>query len=121
MLLLAFVLSCGAAAVGGGLAVLYLQGPQAKRPAAGLLALHAGLGAASLAVLLTALRRGPPHTGMGTAGFGPTAASLLATALLFGLWLALLSWRRRRAGELLVFVHAGLAITGVVVLLALVA
>jgi hypothetical protein len=121
LLLLAFVLSCGAAALGGGLAIMYLRGPEARRPAAAIPIAHAAFGAASLAALLLALCRGLAQTGMGTAGFGPTAAALLALALCFGLRLAWLAWRRRRPSELLVFTHAGLAITGLVVLLALVA
>jgi hypothetical protein len=121
MLRLAFVLLCGAAAIGGRLAIVYLKGPSARPPPARLLALHATFGAASLAALVLALYRGLPHIGMGTAGFGPTAAVLLTLALILGLRLALLSWRRRRPSELLVFTHAGLAVTGLVVLLALVA
>jgi hypothetical protein len=121
MLVLAFALLCGAAAIGGGLAVLYLRGPQANPAPGALLAAHAALGAASLAALLFALARGLPHTGRGTAGFGPTAAALLALALVMGLLLAHASWRRQRPGELIVGLHAGLAIAGLVVLLALVA
>ncbi|HTT78088.1 MAG TPA: hypothetical protein VMF86_00270 [Stellaceae bacterium] len=121
MLRVAFALLCGAAALGGGLAISYLRGGSARRPAAALVAAHPILGAAGLAALILALRRGVPDTGMGTAGFGPTAAVLLALALLFGLRLAWVAWRRRRPSELLVFSHAGLAIAGLVVLLALVA
>ena len=121
MLSLTFVLLCCAAVVGGGLAILYLRGPQAPRPAGAIPIVHAALGATSLAALLLALGRGLPQTGMGTAGFGPTAAALLALALLFGLRLGWMGWRRRRPSEFLVFTHAGLAITGLVVLLALVA
>lgn len=121
MLILALALLCAAAAIAGGLAVLYLRGPQAKAPPAPLLAAHAILGTASLAALILALHRGLPHSGMGTSGFGPTAAGLLALALAFGLLLARASSRRRRPGELLVGTHAGLAIAGLVVLLTLVA
>jgi hypothetical protein len=122
MLVLAFVLLCAAAAIGGGLAVLYLRRPQAKpAPPAPVLATHAALGAASLAVLLVALGRGLPPTGIGAAGLGPTAAALLAMALAIGLLLAHASWRRRRPGEMLVGLHAGLAVAGLVVLLALIA
>ena len=121
MLAAALVLLCAAAIVGAGLAVLYVRGPQAKPPPAAVLAGHATLGAASLAVLLLALGRGLPQSRMGTAGFGPTAAALLALTLAFGLLLAAASWRRRRPSEMLVGTHATLAIAGLVVLLALVA
>lgn len=121
MLRVAVGLLCAAAASGGALAVVYLRGRETPRPPAALIAAHPTLGAAGLAVLILALWRGLPNTGMGTSGFGPTAAALLAPALLFGLRLAWMAWRRRRPSELLVFTHAGLAIAGLVLLLALVA
>jgi hypothetical protein len=115
VLRLAFGLLCAAAAIGGGLAVVYLRDrptPQA------LAALHGILGAASLALLLAAMRRGLPAHGMGTAGFGPTAAALLALALTLGFFFAL---RRRRPAGALVGAHAGVAIAALVLLLTLVA
>jgi hypothetical protein len=121
LLRLAFVLLCGAAALGSGLAVIYLRASEARRPVAALVAAHPTLGAAGLAALILALWRGQPNTGMGTAGFGLTAAALVAMALLFGLRLAWMAFSRRRPSELLVFTHAGLAIAGLVLLLALVA
>jgi hypothetical protein len=121
MLHLALALVCGAGVIGAGLAILYLRGAEAKRPATAIPIVHAALGATGLAALLLALSRGLKQTGMGTIGFGPTAAILLTLALVFGLRLALMARRRRRPSELVVFTHAGLAITGLVVLLALVA
>jgi hypothetical protein len=118
LLLLAFVLLCGAAALGGGLAVLYLRNKPA--PAA-MLAAHATLGVASIVALRIVLARGLPQTGMGTGGFGLAATALLAVALVFGLRLAWLGWRRRRPSELLVGTHALLAIGGLVLVLSLVA
>jgi hypothetical protein len=118
MLLLALVLLCCAAAIGGALAVRYLRG----KPAPSLVrAVHATLGIASIVALRVALRHGAPHTGMGTAGFGLIATVLLALALAFGLRLAWLGWRRRRPSELLVGTHALVAITGLVLVLSLVA
>jgi hypothetical protein len=114
----ALALLFAAAAFGGTLAVLYLCGKPAPRPAS---VVHAAIGAASIAALLLALSRGIKRTGMGTAGFGPTAAVLLALALLFGLRLAWMAWRQRRPSEILVFTHAGLAVAGLVLLSALVA
>jgi hypothetical protein len=119
LLVLALVLLCGAAAIGGALGILYLRGKPA--PTA-VLAIHAALGVASIIALRIAVRHGLPQMGMGTAGFAPTATVLLALALAFGLRIAWLGWHRRhRPSELLVFTHAGLAIGGLVLLLTLVA
>lgn len=118
VLLLAFGLVCGAAAIGAALAVIYLR---AKPAPAAALALHAAVGAAGLAILVLALRRGLPQTGMGTAGFGPTAAVLLALTLAFGLRIAWLGWRRRRPSEILVGTHALAAVSALVLLLSVVA
>lgn len=118
MLPAALALLAAAAMLGGGLAVRYFRGPAAKPPAAAVRAAHAALGAAGLAVLLLALRRGLPPTQMGTGGFAATAAVLLGFALLFGLRLAMLAWRRRRPSEGLVGAHAGLAVAALVLLLA---
>lgn len=120
MLALAFWIACAAVAIGAVLATIYIRGPQAKPAPWGVALVHGALGAGSLAVLLLALGGGVPRTGMGTAGFGPTAAVLFALALVLGLVLAIIGlWRRRRAPGALVGAHAGLAIAGFVVLLAL--
>lgn len=121
MMELAFGLLCAAGLIGLGLALLYLRGPGGSRPHPAIAAVHGGLGAASLAVLLLALERGRPHRTMGTAGFGRTAAALLALALAIGLAIAVIAWRLRRPAGALVGVHAGLAIAGFVVLWALIA
>ena len=121
MLRLALGLCCAAAAIGGGLAVHYARGPQVKQAPVAVPVLHGALGAASLATLLLALRRGLPASADGTAGFGAIAAGLLGLALLLGLVLAHAAWRKRRPAGVLVGGHAGLAIAGLVVLLTLVA
>ena len=124
LLLLAFWLLCAAALLGGGLLVLYLRGPAAPPPPAVWRArtVHAAVGVASLTALLLALRRGLPRVAnMGTGGFGMTAAALLVLALGCGLLIARAGWRGRRPVELLVGVHAGLAIAGFALLLTLVA
>jgi hypothetical protein len=118
MLLLALLLLSGAAAIGGGLAVLYLRG---RTPPGLVPVVHAVFGVAGIVAFRIALRRGLPHPGMGTAGFGPTATVLLALAFLLGLRLAWLGWRGRRPSELLVGSHALLAIAGLVLVLSLVA
>lgn len=120
MLTVALALLCAAAALGAAIAVRYFRGPAAKPPATAILAAHAALGAACLAAVLLALRRGLLPTRMGTGGFAPTAAVLLGLALLFGLWLAILTWRGQRPSEALVGAHMGAAVAALVLLLALV-
>ncbi len=120
MLDLAFWVLCAAVAIGGGLAIAYLRGPQATSPHRLIAFAHGLLGGVSLVVLIAALRQGIPQTGPGLSGFGVIGAGLLALAFAFGLAL-FLSGRRRRPAGALVGVHASVAIAGFVVLLALVA
>lgn len=119
MLSAAFWVLCAASILGAGLVALYLGAN--RRPPAAVQTLHAALGAASLALLLDGLHRGLPASTMGTGGFAPAAAGLLALALAVGLALARAAWRRRRPQEFLVGTHASLAIAALVVLLALIA
>jgi hypothetical protein len=118
MLTLAFGLICAAIVAGAVLAVGYLRA--AAAPPAVAIA-HGALGAAGLAALLLALRRGLPETAFGTEGFGAGAAALLAPALALGLVLGHAGLRRRRPAATLVVSHATLAITGFVLLLAIIA
>ena len=120
---LAFVILCAAALIGLGLAMRYLRGLTARRarPTIGSIpAVHGAVGAAGLAVLLAARARPRPPTEMGTAGFGATSAALLGLALVLGLFIAAAMWRGRRPAGVLVGAHAGFAIAGLVVLLALI-
>ncbi len=120
MLDLAFLILCAAALIGGALAIAHMRGPQAKPPHRAVPLVHGILGGASFGVLIAALRRGLPQTGMGTSGFGVIAAGLLGLALVLGLALGL-AWRYRRPPGALVGAHASLAIAGFVVLLTLIA
>lgn len=119
MITLAFWIGCAAVLIGSILAMLYIRGPQARPAPWSVAAIHGALGAASLGALIAALRIGLPRTGMGTAGFGVIAAGLYTLALGLGLWLAFAAWRRRRPAGALVGAHAGVAIAGFVLLLAL--
>lgn len=111
---LAFYILCAAVAVGAGLALSYLR--RTARGARPIARIHGVLGLAGLAVLAFVLRRGVPSSAMGTAGFVPTAALLLALALALGATIAVMGRRRQRPPGLLVAIHAGVAITGFVVL-----
>ena len=126
MLDLAFVVLLAAGMLGSFLALGFLRGGdtvpamiRAMRPYVGQLALlHGSLGATGLLVLLLALR-GAVHPVVGAAGFGRIAAWLLGIGLLVGL--LILATARRGRVSILVAVHATLAISGIVVLMALVA
>ena len=113
---IAFTILCVAVAIGLGLGIHHLRGPAAGRPPRFIPPVHGVVGAAGLALLLLALRRGVPPSAEGTAGFAPAAAMLFALALLIGLVMAALTWRGRRPPGVVVAVHAGAAIAGFVVL-----
>lgn len=120
MLDLAFAVLGAAVAIGAGLAVAYLRGPEAKPPHRLIPFGHGILGGVGLLALIAALRHRVPPSGMGLSGFGPIAAGLLGLAFALGLALFLAGRRRRPAGAL-VGAHASLAIAGFVVLLSLLA
>lgn len=74
---------------------------------------HGVVGATGLAVLLLALRGPPRGAATGVGSFGTEAAALFAAALLTGI---VIFFRRRKA--VAITIHAGIAITGYVLLLA---
>jgi hypothetical protein len=74
---------------------------------------HGVVGAAGLAILLLALRGPARGVGAGVGSFGTIAAVLFAAALLSGVGLLLLY----RKG-IVIAIHAGIAISGYVLLLA---
>jgi hypothetical protein len=119
MMTLSFGLLCAAVLIGGALAVRFLRAP-AKPPHPAVALFHGALGAASLATLLAALRPGRPARGMGTEGFGRTAAALLALAFVLGLIFIWGSWHGKRPAETLIGTHALLALAAFVLLLALI-
>lgn len=112
---IAVAVLCLAAALGGFLAICFVQ----ARDAGALRLVHAGAGVAGLIalVLAQALGHGPPPRGL--AGFGIGAEIVLAIALLFGLLALPGALRGRRPTGFLVGTHATLAIGGIVMALAL--
>ncbi|HTV44371.1 MAG TPA: hypothetical protein VMF05_03560 [Stellaceae bacterium] len=121
MIKLSFAILCVAGLCGMALAVVHLRAARPASAQSALAVLHGVIGAAGLAILLVDLDHMPRQHAMGTTGFGRTSAVLLALALLLGLTIAAVRWRRRRPNGALIGVHAGLAIAGLVVLSALLA
>ncbi|HTC11936.1 MAG TPA: hypothetical protein VK726_24490 [Acetobacteraceae bacterium] len=119
MLSLALLLMTAVVAVGSVLALLHLRGN--ARPHGAVGALHGLFGLAALAALLLALQGPPRGLQSGVAPFGAAAAVLAAMALAIGLLVLLLLRARRQIAGLAIAVHATLAISAYVVLLAYVA
>lgn len=105
-----------AVALGTTLAFLHLR-PDGRSPPWQLGALHGCLGAVGLGVLFWALRGPPRGLTNGTAQFGEFAFTLLLLALPVGLAILARVYNGRRPG-LLLALHAGLAISGFVILAA---
>lgn len=119
MLSVAFILISTSVLSGSVVALLHLRGTAYPRPLSGVL--HGVLGLAGLAALILALRGPPRGIDAGVGAFGAVAAVLAAAALVVGVGvLALLRYRPQIAG-LAIVLHATLAITAYVVLLAYVA
>jgi hypothetical protein len=121
MLTAAFVILTFAVALGGLLAVLHLQ---TNRTASPLLsrwqfgALHGFLAVTGLACLILALRGPPRGVQYGTASFGIVAAALFAVAALLGARLLAARVFNKPIGGGTIAVHATLAVSGFVILIA---
>ena len=100
-----------AVAVGTGLGLWHLRGISRPPFAAGIA--HGVIGTVGLGVLLLALRGPPRGVANGVGSFGTIAALLFAAALVAGLVLLVL---RRRS--VVMAIHAGIAITAYMLLLA---
>ena len=81
-------------------------------------ALHGLIALAGLGLLALALRGPPRGLDQGTGSFGTIAAALIALAALVGLMQLAARLRKKRLPGVLIGVHATLAISGFVVLLA---
>ena len=119
MLNAAFYMLAIAVLVGALLAVLHFAKTGTALPPWPLAALHALLALGGFGLLLVALQ-GPPQRGVGqgTASFGAIAAALFVVAALFGGGLLAGRLRRRPPGTTLIGIHAMLAVTGFVILMA---
>ena len=101
------------------LALLHLRATSpAQRPPWAVGMAHGLVGAAGLALLLLALRGPPRGVLTGASSFGLQAAVLLGAALLAGIAIAVLARPWSRAASAAIVVHALLAVTGYVMLIA---
>ena len=126
MLDVAFALLVFAASLGAFLALGLLSnaartGVSTLRPRGrGLGLIHGGLGATGLLLLLATLYSGAIHPAAGVVGFGRIAAWLIGIALLFGLAYLATVRTGRGGASALISIHATLAVSGIVVLMAFV-
>lgn len=105
-----------AVVAGSVLGMLHLRASEGvRRPPLWMGIAHGLTGAVGLALLVPVLRGPPRGAASGTTTFGPMAGWLFVAALATG---ALLLARRKRGPALTMVVHAGLAVTGWVLLLA---
>lgn len=118
MLIAAFWVLGATALVGSVLALLHLRTVKAPNAPWPLKALHGLLGVAGLCMLALALRGPPQGVEQGTGSFGIIAASLLALAALIGVGMLTVNILKQRIPELMIGVHATIAVTGIVILMA---
>ncbi len=118
MLNAAFYLLTIAVVFGALLAVLHMRDASAAIPPWPLAALHALAALTGFGLLLVALQGPPRGLDQGTGSFGTIAAALFVVAAMFGGGLLAARLRGRRAGSTLIGIHAMLAVTGLVILMA---
>jgi hypothetical protein len=117
MLSLALALLSLAVLIGVAISIRFLC--DRRLPSCAIGAVHGLLGASGLCALIFALVGGVGvGDRYGTASFGPAAAILVALAALAGAGIALVGRRTARTIGWLIGVHASLAVTAYVLLLA---
>jgi hypothetical protein len=117
MLIAAFYALGAAVLLGSVLAVWNLR-PRIAPPPWPLAALHALVAIGGLLCLAFTLRGPPRGLDQGTAAFGIISAALIALAALLGGGMLMGRLRKRRPASTLIGVHAMLAISGFVILIA---
>jgi hypothetical protein len=118
MLIAAFASLAAAVAFGGMLAMIHLRGRTDAAIPWPLGALHGLIGIAGLTCLLLALRGPPRGLDQGVASFGAISAGLIALAALAGLGIFFIHVVKKRRPGALIALHATLAVTGFVILVA---
>ena len=118
MLNAAFYILLIAVLVGSLLAVMHFAKTGDKLPPWPLAAVHSAFALGGFGLLLLALQLPPRGVDQGTAAFGSIAAALFVMAALFGGGLLAGRLRKRPPGSTLIGLHAMIAITGFVILMA---
>lgn len=118
MLNAAFVTLAVAVIIGALLAILHMRDASAAMPPWPLAALHGVLALGGFGLLLVALQGPPRGLEQGVGSFGTVAAAFFVVTALFGGGLLAARLRGRRAGGMLVGIHATLAVSGFVILTA---
>jgi hypothetical protein len=119
MLLASFVVLAIAVVAGSVLMILHLRAAEGvPRPPWPLPAFHAVLALAGLACLFIGLEGPPRGAASGTQSFGAIAAGFLVLAALVGARILYARVRAKRRAEILIGVHATLAVFGFVLLIA---
>lgn len=116
MLIASFIVLACAVTFGCGLAVMHLRS-EAAPVAWWVAALHGLIGIGGLGLLALVLRGPARGVAQGTGSFGIIGAALIASAAIIGGNIFMRHRRGRRAGAL-IGVHATLAISGFVMLMA---
>ena len=116
--MLSFALVLFSLAVLIGVAIGIRFSVDGRLPSRAIGAVHGLLGLSGLSALIVAVSGAGTGDRYGTASFGPVAVILAALAVLAGAEIALLGRRAARSIGLLIAVHASLAVTAYVLLLA---
>lgn len=117
MLVAAFTILAVVLLLGSVLAVLRLRmGGAGPLPPWPLAALHGLLAIGSLCCLALALRGPPRGLDQGAGSFGTIAIALITMAALVGVGLFIAHVRKRRIAEVVIGIHATLAVSGFVIL-----
>lgn len=103
---------------GSWLAALHFAGRPAAHTPWPLALIHAALALGGFALLAVTLRGPARGADQGTAGFGITAAGLLAAAAVIGALIFVRFRLRKTSANALVGVHAALAVSGIAILAA---
>jgi hypothetical protein len=118
MLATAFAILSVVVLLGSALALLHLRANGAARPPLPLGLLHGLLAIVGLSCLVLALRGPPRGLDQGMASFGLIAAALLTLAALVGAGLFASRVRKKAAAGAMIGIHATLAVSGFVILVA---
>jgi hypothetical protein len=118
VLVTAFIILSLVVLLGCALALLHLRSDGAVTPPLPLAALHGLLAIVGLCCLALALRGPPRGLAQGMASFGVVATTLITLAALIGAGLLAAHILKKRIAGVVIGIHATLAVSGFVILVA---